>query len=423
MEFIALPVKNGDSFLLKDKNFNLLVDGGNGQTRIIKYIKKYTNKLNVVICTHYDEDHIKGLLNLFSEVIYYSDLLDIYMRERAVSEGEVKRFYEAEIKYILNKKLVTFDEIWLPDIFGRIALFKRQKTKGIIIPKDGEEVRILLEDRKEFEEDIRIYEEDVRIYEEGIRSYEEGIRRYEEDSRGYEEDIRRYEEDIRRYAEDIRRYEEAIYRDNKEGFDMTIKTICRLVRTCHRLVEDYGVKIRWFTYVNEMKNEHINHNIYAINCEELDRKIEPYGSEEEVIYQFTQINRESLVFRYNEAEEGSVLPNILYTADSNFEFCGGKRVPFNRGVTIVTVPHHGSRDPEHKKVYENLGEDVEYVFVRSSERHKSRPSEEYKKYPRTKRYCIRCGSKGSDQQTVRLKFNEKKEKWDPATGVVNCTCV
>lgn len=81
MEFIALPVKNGDSFLLKDKNFNLLVDGGNGQTRIINYIKKYTDNLNVVICTHYDEDHIKGLLNLFSEVIYYGDLLAVCMRE------------------------------------------------------------------------------------------------------------------------------------------------------------------------------------------------------------------------------------------------------------------------------------------------------------------------------------------------------
>ncbi|MBK4742078.1 MBL fold metallo-hydrolase [Bacillus cereus] len=379
MEFIALPVKNGDSFLLKDKNFNLLVDGGNGQTRIKKHIKKYTDNLNVVICTHYDWDHVKGLLNLFREVIYYRNLLAFLMREREFSKGEAKRFYEAEIKRILNEELVTFNEIWLPDIFGRIALFKRQKTKGIIIPKDSDEVRILMEDRKE---------------------YEENKRRYEEDERGNEE---------------------VIYRNNK-GFDMDIKTICRLVRICHVLVEEYGVKIRWFTYVNEIKNEHIKHNIYAINCEELDRRIEPYGSEEEVIYQFTQINRESLVFRYNEAEEGNGLPNVLFTADSNFEFCRGEKVPFNQSVAIVTVPHHGSRDKEHKKVYENLGEDMEYVFVRSSERHKSRPSEEYKKYPRIKRYCIRCGREGSDQQTVHLKFNERLEDWVPAIGVMNCTC-
>lgn len=380
MEFIALPVKNGDSFLLKDKNFNLLVDGGNGQTRIIKYIKKYTNNLNVVICTHYDGDHIKGLLDLFEDVFCYSNLIAISMRESARSDGEIKRYIEKRIKRIINEKLVTFDEIWLPDIFGRIALFKRQKTRGIIIPKDRDEVSILMEDRKE---------------------YKYGEKKYEVDKK---------------------RYEEVIYR-NKEGVDMAINTICELVRNCHRLVEEYGVKIRWFTYVNEIKNEHIKHNIYAINCEELDRRIELYGSEEEMIYQFTQINRESLVFRYNEAKGGSGLPNVLFTADSNFEFCKGEKVPFNQRVAIVTVPHHGSRDKEHKKVYENLEEDMEYVFVRSSERHKGRPSEEYKKYPRTKRYCIRCGSEGSDQQTVHLKFNEKMEKWVPATGVLNCTCV
>jgi len=60
---IALPVLNK---LQKKKN-------------VLQALKKYN--LNVVKCTHYDEDQIKGLLNLFSEVIYYGDLLAICMRE------------------------------------------------------------------------------------------------------------------------------------------------------------------------------------------------------------------------------------------------------------------------------------------------------------------------------------------------------
>ncbi|MEM5642459.1 hypothetical protein AAHB52_13270 [Bacillus toyonensis] len=147
-------------------------------------------------------------------------------------------------------------------------MFKRQQAKGIIISKDIDKVRVLMGDKRE--------------------------------------------------------YEEEIYR-NREGFDMVINTICRLVRHCYRLVEDYGVEIRWFTYVSEMKDKHIDYNIYAINCEELDRRIKPYSSEEEMIFEFTKINEESLVFRYNEAKEGSTLPNVLFTADSNFAFYGEER--------------------------------------------------------------------------------------------------
>lgn len=35
MEFVALPVMEGDSFLFKDNEFNLLVDGGK-ETKNIK---------------------------------------------------------------------------------------------------------------------------------------------------------------------------------------------------------------------------------------------------------------------------------------------------------------------------------------------------------------------------------------------------
>lgn len=366
MEFIAIPVKKGDSFLLNDNEFSLLVDGGDGQTKIINYIREHTDHLDVVICTHYDGDHVKGLLNLFEYVFSYERIMR--HKIRANKKGLSSNVLDNIIKVLLSESegLVTFDEIWLPDVFGRIALFKRQQAAGIIISKDIDKVRVLMGDKRE--------------------------------------------------------YEEEIYR-NREGFDMVINTICRLVRYCYRLVEYYGVRIRWFTYVNEMKNEHIDYNIYAINCEELDRKIKPYSSEEEMIFEFTKINEESLVFRYNEAKEGSTLPNVLFTADSNFAFYGGREVPLNNTVSIVTVPHHGSRDDEHKKVYENLG-DKEFVFVRSSERNEKRPSEEYKRHPSSKKYCTRCGKKGraEDEQEIHLEFKFEEKIWKAVNDVKTCTC-
>lgn len=71
-EFIVLPAFHGDCILIKTydiehKEFVILIDGGTAQT--FRYSLKETirdiSRINLLILTHIDSDHIAGLINLF----------------------------------------------------------------------------------------------------------------------------------------------------------------------------------------------------------------------------------------------------------------------------------------------------------------------------------------------------------------------
>ncbi|MGF9937173.1 MBL fold metallo-hydrolase [Bacillus anthracis] len=383
--FIALPVKMGDSFLLKDKKFSLLVDGGDGKTKIIDEIVKHTDSLDVVLCTHYDKDHIKGLLDFIEQLVFVkTSFINFLFEWGRFDYGYLSSFFEFGIK-----------QIWLPDIFGRIQLFEEQKNNKGKFVKD--------EDKETAKKEIR----------EVIEGVGQIIVSWDKDE------------------VHLRVNNGPVYAVNSGDFDMSISTICRLVHYCRMLEQYTDVTIKWFSYTNKYEEKHIDHNLYAINCKPIVRKIKGYKSEAEMLYNaLTRINRESLVFRYNKAGGEELLPNVLFTADSSFAFFSDEPneeekeeeiVLINNGISIVTTPHHGSANPEHKNVYKILkGKD--FIFVRSSERHNSRPVEYYKQHDKSKRFCVRCGPRKSsyDEQKVCLEF--ENGKWHPGPNVKSCTC-
>jgi beta-lactamase superfamily II metal-dependent hydrolase len=86
MRFIALDVKVGDSFILQESCNNFVVDGGKNKTDIIpKLLNNQIKAINVVICTHYDDDHLNGIIG------------------------------------IIKCSKIHISELWLPDIFGDIV--------------------------------------------------------------------------------------------------------------------------------------------------------------------------------------------------------------------------------------------------------------------------------------------------------------
>ncbi|MGK8427664.1 hypothetical protein OF864_22640 [Bacillus cereus] len=382
MKFVAFPVKMGDSFLLKDEDFSLLVDGGDGGTKIINYITEYTSYLDVILCTHYDKDHIQGLLDLL-EYVFYKKIF-------------IARFYRRN--RIFHKKLwedlffIGIGEIWLPDIFGRIQYFEEiKKDKDNYVRDEGKES--VKKDNRENENAGKI-----SVSMEGDTIYIKG-----------------------RNGE--------VYTAGKEDFDMSIKIICRLVNYCYILREYFPLDIRWFSYTGQYEEKEYGPNLYALNCKEVSRDTRLYKSKDELVFDYlTRINTESLSFRYNKAGGAGLLPNVLFTADSSFAFFRDEPneeekeiVLINNGISIVTTPHHGSANPEHKNVYKILkGKD--FIFVRSSERHNSRPVEYYKQHDKSKRFCVRCGPRKSsyDEQKVCLEF--ENGKWHPGPNVKSCTC-
>jgi metal-dependent hydrolase (beta-lactamase superfamily II) len=71
MEVKILKAGSGDSILIQHKKTNILIDGGNDSKYLISEIDNiYTNKeiIDLLIITHHDDDHIKGIIDLLNHI-------------------------------------------------------------------------------------------------------------------------------------------------------------------------------------------------------------------------------------------------------------------------------------------------------------------------------------------------------------------
>lgn len=65
-----LDIGQGDSFLLQDGATQVLIDGGPGSevlTRLGEEMPFFDRKIDVIIATHYDRDHLEGLLHVVNK--------------------------------------------------------------------------------------------------------------------------------------------------------------------------------------------------------------------------------------------------------------------------------------------------------------------------------------------------------------------
>ncbi|KIA96179.1 hypothetical protein OC25_03585 [Pedobacter kyungheensis] len=72
MNIKYLKAGSGDSILIQDGTYNILIDGGNDFTYIRDEVTKIFNagqKLDLVIVTHHDDDHISGIIALVRAAI------------------------------------------------------------------------------------------------------------------------------------------------------------------------------------------------------------------------------------------------------------------------------------------------------------------------------------------------------------------
>lgn len=71
MKIEFLKAGTGDCIVINHNSKNILIDGGNESTYLIsKYyeIKVREERIDFLIVTHHDDDHIKGILDLFKEI-------------------------------------------------------------------------------------------------------------------------------------------------------------------------------------------------------------------------------------------------------------------------------------------------------------------------------------------------------------------
>ncbi len=344
MKFTALPVKRGDSFLLCFPSGKMLVDAGQNKQHILKLLKQERidkRHINLLVCTHYDADHINGILG------------------------------------IMESQDFTFDEIWLPEILGSLSYTLSEDLIGIL--------RKLRE----------IDPEGMLIRKEPESSTIEECTRIQEDS-----PIRLASlENILQAKYFPCAFEDVAFNLLHASRHESISTIpIQAMHTnmwaalgiVHSALSS-GAYVRWFKYANSLTNIAYGFGMSALNSTETGLTRYSPGTFLHRLY-LTTINAESLVFKFSCDQH----PDILFCADSDLSFT---TTPIDlKNNSVVTAPHHGSDSCNGAYNFIN-GSNL--IYVRSDQRQRKRPGSGY--LNQQNRYCTICRNKGP-QQKVEISY-------------------
>ncbi|HZK93141.1 MAG TPA: MBL fold metallo-hydrolase [Prolixibacteraceae bacterium] len=87
MEIKILKAGTGDSILIHHKKYNIVIDGGNESKYLLSEIDEiFKNEeiLNLLIITHHDDDHIKGIIDLLKHINENNYNKDIKFVEKVI---------------------------------------------------------------------------------------------------------------------------------------------------------------------------------------------------------------------------------------------------------------------------------------------------------------------------------------------------
>lgn len=156
IEVYFIKANKGDSFLIKHENTSILIDGGTGgvyNTELKKKLKTLA-KIDLVVVTHLDDDHIGGIINLFRDNINSSKVKKVFFNsgsslgEKIVEERELildeineeKSFKQGRT---LEKKLLELG-IWKREkIISEIEDLKIEKVKIKVLAPFKEDIAVL----------------------------------------------------------------------------------------------------------------------------------------------------------------------------------------------------------------------------------------------------------------------------------------
>jgi len=343
MKFTALPVNVGDSFLLYVNDKYILVDGGMNKSHIIALLNKerIPNKhIHYLICTHYDADHINGIIG------------------------------------ILKSGKYTFDELWLPEIFGSIGYSISEKLEDILVYQ-----------RKNYPEIERLSTKEVTEVQIDNDNKER--------TNSFERINTKVLDELIKFPLDKRLiYTWPYFIIDYDIFPTSINL--SMVNALYKISSlltsalSSGSYIRWFKYTGRYEHYQCPHNLYAENAQETAITIYSPQIFMEMLF-LTTINKYSLVFIFD--DDDNHLPNVLFTADSDLHFYSQlKRL---EEFSIVTAPHHGSEANSlaYSKVYVN-----NLIFVRSDRSQLRRPGPTF--LSQQNRYCTICRTKGPKQKII-----------------------
>ena len=164
MEIRFLQAEYGDAIIIKTMTkgepFTIVVDGGPyGTSDEIARIYQELGKINLMILTHFDEDHIKGIIKYVE--LFKGNRLPVErfwcncaQEVDLTSDGEIanSRYENANTlaEYLREQKYINGDFEWTEDIFNTIAPFVQNDLRIDVLSPSKDTLEKLKEDYEEY---------------------------------------------------------------------------------------------------------------------------------------------------------------------------------------------------------------------------------------------------------------------------------
>ena len=391
----AIPIK-GESYLLEYVGKLVLIDGGYTGAALAAALKRQLGKqdihLDVVVCTHNDNDHAGGL----------TDLLD--------------------------QPGITASEFWLPgswkesvkEVVEETEIFYKELVKEI---KDveGEQIQILCgDDNEEIDLALAKWAANMRVYD-GSGAHETGCTLMLRPSRS----------DTKTTS--ATKAKQSIRKAGKSP-EITLRVI-DLIDTAERIrkialsANGKGVPIRWFDYLAYSRDRIATGGeefLTPVNAKELREPPELPEFELRRFIALSRANRESLVFLSPSGDDAHIA--IIFCGDSPMgdgsqyanSFLSGKQVS---GPLIATAPHHGA--DSNAMAYGHIAKFGSVSFWIRAGGKSHHPQSAYRMLPGGIRTCTHCPHNALPLQAVCI-TDKCEEFTDPQAWLTvrshDCLC-
>jgi len=351
--FTALPVGQGDAFLVSSTAFSALIDGGRSRTSLPTVLSKHRRGgvLNVVVCTHNDADHAEGLIGL------------------------------------LESRNIKIDQVWLPGQWT-------SRLSDLLVAPEAfmlevlDQINALPDDlrRKSLSELVNSYGEVDMMGEESPPIVEVLDEALEASARP----VGRMRHLVGWWAMQFYPFRRMESRLLWEAIDAADR-----IRKLSNLAWLRAAAVRWFDVSSPPAMTTTMEPLSPVNAKEITR-ISPYKPGVLEYLALSVSNKRSLCFEFRPTSDELA---VLLTADSDLNFVAPIR--WSKGM-IVTAPHHGSEANAH--AYDRASQEFSSAqsirWVRSDGRFRSRPGRTY--LGRPIRYCTQCRPYNHREQTVRF---------------------
>lgn len=420
----ALSVK-GESFLLRRKDFTILVDGGYASKPLLAALLKLrepVTHIDVVVCTHADNDHAGGLTTLLDKGgltvgefwlpgswsdsvptlllqpksalnVLVNDLHNVSQRHPIESDGVDDPRFHGLLKEIAARELEegVRDRVQPAERVAERRLERREREPiRTELGNDGQRSR-------------RRFEQPRPRESEELMSLRKRLEDIQTASDGMPRRLLAAKASVRSVVQSS-----GLHPQWQEYWLTLIDTLARIRKVAEQAVKHH-VPIRWFDYTEFAKTRLASGGIDGLlapmNAVELTT---PPSPAMRLWALLSVVNQESLVF-CSHPDDGAA---VVFAADSplgdgpgfNQSFLLGQH--FCRERLVVTAPHHGS--DSNAIAYDHI-EDATCrpaLFVRSGGK-PSHPGTVFRQLPKEWRICTHCPHRGLEHREVEILLSSR----------------